>query len=95
MVLSTRRAVLLVALVGVLALGIMGVLRAVSASPDNADKHNASEGRTLTVLTKTREIKVLDLDHKAPPRAICAPSTPHSTTRAERRKSGASTRSAS
>jgi hypothetical protein len=67
MVLSTRRAVLLVALVGVLALGIMGVLRAVSASPDNADKHNGSEGRsTLTVLTKTREIKVLDLGAQGP-----------------------------
>ena len=61
MVLSTSRAVLLVALVGVLALGIMGVLRAVSASPDNADKHNDSEGRTLTVLTKTREDRVVDL----------------------------------
>ena len=77
MVLSTRRAVLLVALVGVLALGIMGVLRAVSASPDNADKHNGSEGRTLTVLTKTREIKVLDLGPKGPTqgdlRAINAP----------------------
>src|SRR5215212_10004813 len=77
MVLSTRRAVLLVALVGVLALGIMGVLRAVSASPDNADKHNDSEGRTLTVLTKTREIKVLDLGPKGPTqgdlRAINAP----------------------
>src|SRR5215212_1025 len=59
MVLSTRRAVLLVALVGVLALGIMGALRAVSASPDNADKHNGSEGRsTLTLLAKTPEIKV-------------------------------------
>jgi hypothetical protein len=66
MVLSTRRAVLLVALVGVLALGIMGVLRAVSASPDNADKHNDNEGRTLTVLTKTREIKVVDLGPKGP-----------------------------
>ena len=67
MVLSTRRAVLLVALVGVLALGIMGVLRDVSASPDNADKHNGSEGRsTLTVLTKTPEIKFVDLGPKGP-----------------------------
>jgi hypothetical protein len=77
MVLSTRRAVLLVALVGVLALGIMGLLRAVSASPESADKHNGSEERTLTVLTKTREIKVLDLGPKGPSqgdlRAINAP----------------------
>ena len=78
MVLSTRRAVLLVALVGVLALGIMGLLRAVSASPDNADKHNDSEGRsTLTLLAKTPEIKVLDLGPQGPShgdlRAINAP----------------------
>jgi hypothetical protein len=77
MVLSTRRAVLLVALVGVLALGIMGVLRAVSASPNNADKHNGGEGRTLTVLAKIPEIKVLDLGPQGPShgdlRAINAP----------------------
>jgi hypothetical protein len=67
MVLSTRRAVLLVALVGVLALGIMGLLRGVSASPGNADDHNGSEGRsTLTVLAKIPEIKVLDLGPKGP-----------------------------
>ena len=95
MVLSTRRAVLLLALVGVLALGIMGVLRGVSASPDNADDHNDSEGRsTLTVLTKTREIEVVDLGPKGPSMAICAPSTPWCITPPERRKSGASTRSA-
>jgi hypothetical protein len=52
MVLSTRRAVLLVALVGVLALGIMGVLRGVSASPDNADDHNGSEGLHITAITE-------------------------------------------
>jgi predicted secreted Zn-dependent protease len=78
MVLSTRRAVLLVALVGVLALGIMGVLGGVSASPDNADDHNGSEGpSTLTVLAKTPEIKVADLGPKGPShgdlRAINAP----------------------
>jgi len=78
MVLSTRRAVLLVALVGVLALGIMGLLRAVSASPETADKHNASEGRsTLTVLAKTPEIKFVDLGPQGPShgdlRAINAP----------------------
>ena len=47
----------------VMALGIMGVLGAVSsASPKGNDDHNDSEGRsTLTVLTKTAQEKVLDL----------------------------------
>jgi hypothetical protein len=48
----------------VMALGIIGVLGAVSsASPtSNDDDHNDSEGRsTLTVSTKTVEEKVLDL----------------------------------
>ena len=48
----------------VMALGIIGVLGAVSsASPKgNDDEHNDSEGRsTLTVSTKTVEEKVLDL----------------------------------
>jgi hypothetical protein len=40
-----------------MALGVIGVLGAVSASPDNND-----EGRTLAVLTKTREARVVDLD---------------------------------
>ncbi len=64
MVLSTRRVwVLLMALVvAVMALGIVGVLRAVSASPDDNDHNTDSEGRsTLTISTKTREIKVVDL----------------------------------
>ena len=52
MVLSrTRVTVLLMALVvAVMALGIMGVLRAVSASPETAS--NAKARSTLTVLTK-------------------------------------------
>ena len=70
MLLSRRVSVLLLValVVAVMALfGIMGILRAVSASPDNADKHNGSEGRsTLTVLTKTREIKVVDLGPRGP-----------------------------
>jgi hypothetical protein len=47
----------------VLALGIIGVLGAVSsASPKGDDDHNDSEERsTLTVSTKTAEEKVLDL----------------------------------
>jgi hypothetical protein len=78
MVLSTSRAVLLVALVGVLALGIMGVLRGVSASPDNADAHNDSEGRsTLTVLSKNTDARVVDLGPQGPThgdiRAVNAP----------------------
>src|SRR5919112_4208086 len=52
----------------VLALGIIGVLGAVSsASPKGNDEHNASDGRsTLTVLTKTREEKVADLGPQGP-----------------------------
>jgi hypothetical protein len=64
-VLSRRVSVLLVALVVVMALGIIGVLGAVgSASPDDA--HPNVKGRTLTVLTKTREIRVVDLDPQGP-----------------------------
>jgi hypothetical protein len=62
-VLSRRVTVLLVAVV-VMALGIMGILGAVgSASPDTA---NAKAPTTLTVLTKTREIKVVDLEPPGP-----------------------------
>jgi hypothetical protein len=46
-----------------MALGIMGVLRAVSASPETAAKKH---GNTLTVLTKTREEKVVDLGPRGP-----------------------------
>jgi len=63
-VLGRRVSVLLVALVlVVMALGIMGVLRAVSASPDTAAKERSS---TLTVLTKTREARVVDLGPQGP-----------------------------
>jgi hypothetical protein len=64
-VLSRRLVALLVALVMVVvALGIMGLLGGVgSASPD--DDHN-DKGRTLTVLTKTREEKVVDLGPQGP-----------------------------
>jgi hypothetical protein len=63
--LSRRVSVLLGALVlVVMALGIiMGVLRAVSASPETTDKKH---GNTLTVLTKTREEKVVDLGPRGP-----------------------------
>jgi hypothetical protein len=59
-VVFSRRVVLFVV---VLALGIIGVLGAVSsASPKGDDDHNDSEERsTLTVSTKTAEEKVLDL----------------------------------
>ncbi len=71
MVLSrTRAPVLLVALaVAVMALGI-GLWGAVgSASPK--DNSNASDkGRTLTVLTKNREVTFVDLGKKASTPAI-------------------------
>jgi hypothetical protein len=61
----------------VLALGIIGVRGTVgSASPNNANDHT-DKGHTLTVLTKTREIKVLDLGAQGPThgdlRAVNAP----------------------
>jgi hypothetical protein len=67
-VLSRRVAPLLVALVvAVTVLGIIGLLRGVSASPNNnADKRNDSEARTLTVLAKIREEKVVDLGPQGP-----------------------------
>jgi hypothetical protein len=67
MVVSTRVRVLLVAMVVVgMALGIIAVLGAVgSASPNNDDDHN-DEGRTLTVVGKTPENKVLDLGAQGP-----------------------------
>ena len=65
--LSSRRvAVLLLGalVLVVMALSIlMGVLRAVSASPESAAKKH---GNTLTVLTKTREQKVVDLGPQGP-----------------------------
>ena len=65
MVLS-RRVVVLVAMVAmvVVALSIIGVLGAVgSASPNNNPNAKA---RTLTVVTKTREIEVVDLEPPGP-----------------------------
>jgi hypothetical protein len=60
-VLSRKVSVLLMALVVVaMALGLMSVLRAVSASPDK-EEPNKGEGRTLTVLTKNRQAEVVDL----------------------------------
>jgi hypothetical protein len=66
MVLSTRLRVLLVAVAVVgMALGIIGVLGAVgSASPNN--DHRDDKGRTLTVVGKNPENKVLDLGAQGP-----------------------------
>jgi hypothetical protein len=66
--LSRRVVPLLVALVvAVTVLGIIGVLRAVSAMPNNgADKPNGSEARTLTVLAKIRQEKVVDVGPQGP-----------------------------
>jgi predicted secreted Zn-dependent protease len=74
-VLSSRLVVFLV----VMALGIIGVLGAASSAPPkgNDDNHNVKGHSTLTVLTKTREIKVIDLGAPGPShgdlRAINAP----------------------
>ena len=51
------------ALVVMALVGIMGILRALSASPETADKKH---GNTPTVLTKTREEKVVDLGPRGP-----------------------------
>jgi hypothetical protein len=66
--LSSRAVLLLVALVvAVTVLGIVGVLRAVSAAPDHgADKPNGGEARTLTVLAEIRQQKVVDTGPPGP-----------------------------
>jgi hypothetical protein len=64
--LSRRVSVLLLGalVLVVMTLGIiMGVLRAVSASPESADKEH---GNTLITVVKTRELKVVDLDPRGP-----------------------------
>ena len=63
MVLSRTRVAVLVTTLVVLALGIGLMGAVVFASPkDNDDgHHNNDKGRTLTVLTKTREARVVDL----------------------------------
>ncbi len=93
MLLSRRVSVLLGALVlVVLALGIIGALRAVSASPETAANAKARSSTTLTVVTKTRGIKVVDLGPQGPShgdlRVVSAPLY----NEAESRESGASTR---
>ena len=67
MVLSRKVSVLLVALVVLVALGI-GLWGAVgSASPKDNDDSNDDKGRsTLTVLTKNREIKLVELGPQGP-----------------------------
>ena len=63
MVLSTTRVVFLAAMVAALGIGLWGAVG--FASPkDNGDDghHDNDKGRTLTVLTKTRQERVVDLD---------------------------------
>jgi hypothetical protein len=67
-VLSRRATPLLLELaVAVTVLGIIGVLKAVSATPnDSADKTKGSEARTLTVLAKIHQEKVIDVGPQGP-----------------------------
>ncbi len=63
MVLSTTRVAFLAAMVAALGIGLWAAVG--FASPkDNGDDghHDNDKGRTLTVLTKTRQEKVVDLD---------------------------------
>jgi hypothetical protein len=68
MVLSTRLRVLLMAMVVVgMALSVICVLGAVSASPTNDnDDYRDDKDRILTVVTKTPENKVVDLGPQGP-----------------------------
>jgi hypothetical protein len=68
MLLSTRLRVLLMAMVVVgMALGIIAVLGAVSASPTtNDDDHRDDRDRILTVVGKNPENKVVDLGPQGP-----------------------------
>ncbi len=68
MVLSRKKVALLVTVV-VLALGIglMGAVGFASPKKDDDDgHHNNDKGRTLTVVTKTREARVVDLEPPGP-----------------------------
>jgi hypothetical protein len=67
MVLSTRARVLLLAMVVVgMALGVIGVLGAVGSASSNNDDHRDDKGRSLTVVGKTPENKVVDLGPQGP-----------------------------
>jgi hypothetical protein len=59
-----RRVLIVLSMVVLVALTI-GVVGAVSASPDDED-NNKKKSRTLTVATKTPEIKVVDLRPQGP-----------------------------
>ena len=67
MVVSTRVRVLLVGMVVVgMALGVIGILGAVGSASPNNDDHRHDKGRTLTVVGKNPENKVLDLGAQGP-----------------------------
>jgi hypothetical protein len=63
-VLLGRRVLIVLSMVVLVALAI-GVVGAVSASPDD-EKDNSKKSRTLTVATKTPEIKLVDLGPQGP-----------------------------
>ena len=86
-----RVSVLLALVVAALGIGLWGAVG--FASPKDNNGHNIDEGRTLTVLTKSRDARVVDLGPQGPThgdmRVVNAPLYNES------RQSGASTCTAS
>ena len=62
MVLSTTRVAFLAAMVAALGIGLWGAVGFASPKDNDDGHHDNDKGRTLTVLTKTRQEKVVDLD---------------------------------
>ena len=62
MVLSTTRVVVLVGMVLALGIGLLGAVSSASPKDNDDGHHDNDKGRTLAVLTKTRQEKVVDLD---------------------------------
>ena len=81
----SRRVVVLVTMLVLLA-PVIGVVGVVSASPD---KDNNKKAHTLTVLSKTREARVVNLGPRGPSEGdMRVVNAPLYNVRAERRRSG-------